>query len=86
MLTNGGAIEKLTAEIRSSFESEDDIDFASVSTLPYLLAYLEEALRVYPPVPGGLPRVVPKGGATICGNYVAEGVCPPFPSMMILII
>ncbi len=65
---------KLTAEIRSTFKSESDIDFASVSTLPYLLACLDEALRMYPPVPIGLPRVVPRGGANIAGHYVPEKV------------
>lgn len=65
---------KLTAEIRGAFKSEDEIDFASVSTLPYLLACLDEALRMYPPVPTGLPRVVPTGGASIAGHYVPEKV------------
>ncbi|EAQ83585.1 hypothetical protein CHGG_09989 [Chaetomium globosum CBS 148.51] len=72
LLTNHHAMETLTAEIRETFKSEDEIDFASVSTLPYLLACLDEALRMYPPVPTGLPRVVPKGGANIAGNYVPE--------------
>jgi cytochrome P450 len=67
-------MKKLTAEIRGTFQSEDEIDFESVSRLPYLLACLDEALRMYPPVPTGLPRVVPKGGATIAGNYVPETV------------
>ncbi|KAK4152708.1 cytochrome P450 [Chaetomidium leptoderma] len=72
LLTNPEAMTKLTAEIRGAFKSEDEIDFASVSTLPYLLACLDEALRMYPPVPTGLPRVVPRGGASIAGNYVPE--------------
>jgi cytochrome P450 len=67
-------MKKLTSEIRGAFKSEDEIDFVSVSTLPYLLACLDEALRIYPPVPIGLPRVVPKGGASIAGNYVPEKV------------
>lgn len=77
LLTNKFALDKLTAEIRTAFKSEAEIDFVSVSALPYLLACLDEALRMYPPVPMGLPRVTPKGGATICGNYVPEGVCAP---------
>ncbi|KAK3349016.1 cytochrome P450 [Lasiosphaeria hispida] len=73
LLRNPTALKRLTEEVRSSFKSEDEIDFASVSALPYLLACLDEGLRMYPPVPTGLPRVVPKGGANICGNYIAEG-------------
>ena len=76
LLTNPEAMRKLTAEIRSSFRSEDEIDFVSVSALPYLLACLDEALRMYPPVPNGLPRTVPKGGATVAGHFVPEDVSP----------
>ncbi|KAL2266734.1 hypothetical protein VTJ83DRAFT_6086 [Remersonia thermophila] len=72
LLTNREAMTKLAAEVRGAFRSEDEIDFTSVSTLPYMLACLDEALRMYPPVPTGLPRVVPKGGATIAGTYVPE--------------
>jgi cytochrome P450 len=74
LLTNQDAMKKLVAEIRGAFKSEQDIDFASVSTLPYLLACLDEALRMYPPAPMGLPRAVPKGGARIAGSYVPEKV------------
>ena len=76
LLTNPEALKKLTAEIRSAFRSEDEINFVSVSALPYLLACLDEALRMYPPVPNGLPRTVPKGGATVAGHYVPEDVSP----------
>ncbi|KAF9880334.1 cytochrome p450 [Colletotrichum karsti] len=73
LLTNPKALQKLTDEVRSSFKDESEIDFQSVSNLPYLLACLEEALRMYPPVPIGLPRIVPKGGASIVDTYVPEG-------------
>ncbi|KAH8904718.1 cytochrome P450 [Coniochaeta sp. PMI_546] len=70
LLTNPDALTKLTDEVRTAFKSEDDINFNTVSNLPYMLACLDEALRMYPPVPIGLPRVVPKGGTKICGYYV----------------
>ncbi|KAK4675163.1 hypothetical protein QC764_500720 [Podospora pseudoanserina] len=73
LMTNPDALEKLTAEVRGAFKSEDEIDFMSVSNLPYLLACLDEALRMYPPVPTGLPRVVPPAGASIAGHYVPGG-------------
>lgn len=38
-----------------------------------VLACLKEAMRRYPPVPGAMPRVVPKGGAHIAGHFVPEG-------------
>lgn len=39
-----------------------------------MLAVLNESLRRYPPATGDLPRIVPKGGTTILGKHVAEGV------------
>ncbi|KAI1503169.1 cytochrome P450, partial [Biscogniauxia marginata] len=72
LLTNRDCLEKLTNEVRSAFKSEDDINFESVIKLPYLLACLNEALRLYPPVPTGLPRVVPSGGVSIAGHYIPE--------------
>lgn len=69
---------KLTYEVRTSFKSEQDIDFVSVSQLQYMMACLDEGLRIYPPAPLGLPREVPKGGANIAGQWVAEKVsCSP---------
>lgn len=68
------ALANLTEEIRTTFKSEDEIDFVSVSNLPYLVACLEEALRIYPPAPLGLIRQVPKGGGTVAGHYVPEDV------------
>ena len=70
-------MEKLVKEIRSTFTSEDDITIESLQQMPYLHACLEEGLRVYPPVPTGLPRTTPEGGAPISGKWVPEGVSTP---------
>ncbi|KAJ8116335.1 hypothetical protein OPT61_g2208 [Boeremia exigua] len=37
---------------------------------PVLLSIINETLRLYPPVPGGLQRVTPPEGATIAGRFV----------------
>jgi cytochrome P450 len=74
MLGNPSAYQKATSEVRGAFESYSDISVARVSRLTYLNAALEEALRVYPPAPGITPRVVPKGGAAIDGEFIPEGV------------
>lgn len=44
-----------------------------VQQLPYLNQVIEEALRLYPPAPSALPRVVPTGGATMAGHYLPAG-------------
>lgn len=72
LLQNAVAYRQLVDEVRSTFNSEKDINFVSVSQLSYMLACLNEALRIYPPVANGLPRVVPKGGAQILGQYIPE--------------
>lgn len=74
LLSNPQTLERLTAEVRSAFKSEDEINMSSVNDLNYMLACLDEALRVYPPVPLGLPRVVPKGGCEITGQFIPEDV------------
>jgi cytochrome P450 len=74
LLKNPEKLEKLTKEIRSAFKAEKEIDFKSVSELRYLIACLEEGLRIYPPVPTGLPRRVPAGGETIAGHFIPERV------------
>lgn len=82
LLDNPVAYERLKTEVRSAFQSEDEINFASVQNLSYMLACLNEALRLFPPVAVGLPRSTPKGGATIAGNFVPEGVCHYFPHFL----
>lgn len=73
-VTTPGVLGKLVEEIRGAFGSYDEIDFMGVSQLEYLNAALEESLRVYPPVPAIIPRIVPEGGAVIDGEFVPEGV------------
>lgn len=74
LVTNPKALARLVDEVRSSFASEDEIDINSVGRLTYMMACLNEALRMYPPVPAGLPRVVPKSGRRIVGHVIPEDV------------
>jgi cytochrome P450 len=76
---NPEVLKKLKAEVRGAFKDEDEITITSVNNLPYLLAVLEEALRLYPPLPVSLSRVTPPAGATVCGYYVPGGVRTSFP-------
>lgn len=74
LLKNPQVLARLTHEVRSAFTSEDEINIASAAQLTYLNACIDESLRSYPPVPIGLPRVVPKGGKVFSGKFVPEGV------------
>lgn len=74
LLKNPAKLAKLQAEIRTSFSGPADFTFEKLQAPPYLQACLEEGLRIYPPVPTGLPRLTPKGGLTIDGVHVPGGV------------
>jgi cytochrome P450 len=66
--------EKLVKEVRSTFKRSEDVNLLAMAKMEYLNACLKEAMRLYPPVPGGLPRVVPQGGAAVCGIWIPGGV------------
>ncbi|PQE17491.1 Isotrichodermin C-15 hydroxylase protein [Rutstroemia sp. NJR-2017a WRK4] len=67
-------LEILVDEIRTTFDSPADMNFAKLGNLRYLKACLQEAFRMYPPVPGVLPRRAPEGGSTIKGYFLPENV------------
>jgi cytochrome P450 len=67
-------LEALQEEIRSAFRSYEEINGQSTSSLKYLHAVCLEALRIFPPLALGLPRLVPKGGEMIDGHFVPENV------------
>ncbi|OJJ47342.1 hypothetical protein ASPZODRAFT_16022 [Penicilliopsis zonata CBS 506.65] len=73
LLQNPDAYKKLVAEVRSVFTCQEEINLVSVGRLTYMMACLEEGLRMYPPIANGLPRVAPKGGVTIMGEFIPEG-------------
>jgi cytochrome P450 len=66
------ALERVNQEIRTAFASEDDITMQNTAQLKYLHACIEEALRMYPPVPEMPPRLSP--GDFVNGHYMPKGV------------
>ena len=70
LLKHPAAYEKVKAEVRNAFEKAEDISLTSTGHLPYLFACMEEAFRLYPPVPLALPRMTPKEGAMIGSTFV----------------
>lgn len=71
---NPAALSKVTKEIREKFRDESLLTIQSLTRTTYLTACIEEALRLVPPVPEGLPRVTPQEGEWICGHWVPGGV------------
>ncbi|SPJ87907.1 related to isotrichodermin C-15 hydroxylase (cytochrome P-450 monooxygenase CYP65A1) [Fusarium torulosum] len=62
------ALAELQHEVRTSFSSEGEIKGDSINQLTYLGAVIEEGLRLFPPLPIGLPRTCP--GAMVDRWYV----------------
>jgi cytochrome P450 len=68
LLQNPQVKQKLLTEVRESFIKEDEINITSVNSLSYLRATLDEAMRIYPPVTLGSPRLI-GDEATVIGGY-----------------
>lgn len=65
---------RLQEEVRSAFSRYEEIDSASTIPLKYLKAVAQEAMRIYPPLPFALPRVVPEPGCHVDGQFLPGGV------------
>lgn len=57
-------LEREVSQLSAEFTDTD------LETLPYLGAVIQETLRLYGPVGGGLLRLVPDGGATLSGYHI----------------
>ncbi|PQE16354.1 Benzoate 4-monooxygenase cytochrome P450 protein [Rutstroemia sp. NJR-2017a WRK4] len=65
---------KLVEEIRTTFQSADDIKMGpTLSSCKYLHATIDETLRCCPSLPSDLPREVLPGGLSIEGHHLPAG-------------
>jgi hypothetical protein len=78
LLTHLEVYARLKAEVRGAFGGVDEITVTSVNGLTYMLAVLNEALRMYPPIASNLVREVPRGGVEVAGRFMPGGVSPFF--------
>lgn len=72
LLRNPDKYQRIKDELRTACKSEADLNMDVLGSLPYMNACIEEGLRIFPPVPIGLLRTVPKGGSLIDGHMVPE--------------
>lgn len=78
LCTHPEVMQKLRAEVDGSFSDESEINMASVQNLKYMLAVLDEAMRLFPPAAIIEPRVAPSEGTQVFGQYVPGWVCVSF--------
>ena len=74
LLRTPHALRALQEETRGAFGSYSEINASSTAPLKYLQAVALEGMRIYPPLPFPLPRVVPHGGDIVDGHFLPAGV------------
>jgi cytochrome P450 len=83
LLSNPSTLKALESEVRSNFNHVDEIGMPKLGTLHYLQAVIDETMRMTPPLPSALPRKVLKGGLTVDGIHVPEGIDVGVPAYAI---
>lgn len=77
---NQKALKRLQEEVRATFDDVEEIKYsAKLTSMTYLKACIDEAMRMSPPVPGLLDRLVLPGGATIDGHQIPTGTTVGVP-------
>lgn len=76
LLQNPHAYKRATEEVRTTFQRAEDISFKEINArLPYMLACLNEAMRVFPSIPLALLRITNDGPPTpIAGHSIPAKV------------
>lgn len=67
-------MQRLRQEIRQKFSTAEDITLRATASLPYLVATIDESLRIFPVASYITPRMTPKGGHVIDNQLVPAGV------------
>jgi cytochrome P450 family 628 len=66
--------EQLREELLAVFKGGAHLPYKEIMKLPILDAIVNEALRMHPAAPGGLPRETPKGGRIIGASFIPAKV------------
>lgn len=70
-------MNKLKDEIRRTFSSSEEITVKATANLPYLKATIDESLRIFPVASYITPRIIPKEGFDINGDFISGKVSHP---------
>ncbi|KAG9560143.1 putative P450 monooxygenase, partial [Aureobasidium melanogenum] len=69
-LANPHVVKKLQQELDAALPAGTEVPvFEQVRDLPYMDAVIKETMRIHSTSSLGLPRVVPAGGAEVCGRH-----------------
>jgi cytochrome P450 len=80
---NPEKLKLLQTEIDERLPSVDNVSHSRLIGAPVLEGCINEALRLYPPVPVGLQRLTPPGGATIAGKWIPGDTLVSVPTYSI---
>ncbi|KAH8728889.1 benzoate 4-monooxygenase cytochrome P450 [Phaeosphaeriaceae sp. PMI808] len=70
LMSHPSQLQRLRAEVRSSFQVQSDINVSTTADLQYLTAVVDETLRIHHPTPIHLPRIIPNQGLIVDGQWV----------------
>jgi cytochrome P450 len=72
---NPKVMKRVQEEVRSRFRESGEINATNTSELKYMAAVLSEIMRLYPPGPNGLARIISsEAGQSVAGHHVPHGV------------
>ena len=71
---------KLRKELDSFYKPGSESEFRDLQEATYLNGVINEALRIHPPVPGGVLRVTPPEGITIGTTFIPGNVTISTPA------
>ncbi|KAF5535062.1 cytochrome P450 monooxygenase [Fusarium phyllophilum] len=75
LLHHPDEMQKLHDELKEAFPAYESIKASGhLMRCKRLRAVFEESMRLAPPVPTLLPRLVGPGGIQACGKYISEGI------------
>ena len=74
LLKHPEVMKKLTDELDGFFEKEEELEMQRMDQLPYLMAVVDEGLRIYPVALAGQASIVPPEGDTVAGHHVPGNV------------